>query len=131
MTDVASWPWSLATAVLALCLAAYSAVVSWITASRSTQLRKWLRAQLTTKLSETRLSAIEADQVELFSILQKLTTSTKRLSSRGSMQELREERRNAPPPPGASKAELRKFYGIAGVPGPEVARRQLRGEEGG
>lgn len=123
--------WLLATSILSLLLAAGSVIVSFREASRSTRVRKWLREQVLTKTSEPRVAKLEADQAELFLILEKLTTALKRVTSRAGMQELREKRGNAPPPPGASKAELRRYYGIAGVPGPEVAARQLRGEANG
>lgn len=117
--------WLLVTSISSTLLAVCSVVVSWREASRSTQARKWLRGQLLTKTSDARLAKVEAEMTELFSILEKVTTTQRRLSSRAGMQAIRERQANQPPPPGASKAELRKYYGIAGVPGPEVARRQL------
>lgn len=123
--------WLLATSILSLLLAASSVIVSLREASRSTRVRKWLREQVLTKTSEPRIAKVEGDQAELFLILEKLTTALKRVTSKAGMAELREKRANAPPPVGASKAELRRYYGIAGVPGPEVAARQLRGEANG
>lgn len=123
--------WLLATSIISIFLAVASVAVCWREASRSTRARKWLREQTLTKTSEPRVAKLEADQAELFLILGKLTTAMKRVTSRAGMQDLREKRANAAPPPGASKAELRRYYGIAGVPGPEVAARQLRGEANG
>lgn len=65
-----------------------------------------------------------ADQAALFSTLEKLTTTVKRLSSRNGMRELRETHATAPPH-GASKAQLREFYGISRMSGPEQAQHQL------
>lgn len=121
--DAAPAPWLLATAITSICLAAACVSACWIAVSRCSLMVKSLRELLSTPPSETRLARIEADQAELFSILESVTTTAKRLSSRSGMRELR-ERSPGPPPPGASKAELRRYYGFT-KDGPEFARRQL------
>lgn len=109
MENLALWL-SLGMSTLSIVLAVASALVSWRAASRYTQLRKWSRGQLTTPPSASRLNALDAEIAELHSTLSKLTTTTKRLSSRHGMQEVRGRQLNEPPPVGASKAELRLFY---------------------
>jgi len=116
---------SLAMALCSICLAAVSVFVSWREASRSTAARKWLRGQQLTKASEPRLAKLEADQAELFSTLQKLTTSMRRLSSRAGMQDLRERSAAEPPPLGTPKAQLREHYGLNGLKPADIARRQM------
>ena len=106
-------------------LAAVSVAAYLRRASPSTRRAKLPPSLPATESFESRFAQIEADQAELFSTLQKLTTSMKRLSSRAGMQDLRERRGNEPPPVGTPKTELRKFYGVAGMNGPEQARRQL------
>ena len=104
----------LITSILSMSLAACCVVASWKTASRSTQLRKWVRSQLTTAPSDAKLNALSVDQAELSSSLSSLAKTVKRLSSRSGMEGLREERANAPPPPGTPKETLRKFYNVNG-----------------
>lgn len=103
--------WSLITSILSLSVAVTCAVACWRLASRFTALQKWARGLVLTKTSDAALAAINADLAESFSTLEKLTTTVKRLSSRHGMQDMRERRSTQdPPPPGASKAELRAFY---------------------
>lgn len=103
--------WSLITSILSLSVAATSAVACFRLASRFTRHQKWARGLVMTKTSDAALAAINADLAESFSTLEKLTTTVKRLSSRAGMQDVRERRSTQdPPPPGASKAELRAFY---------------------
>lgn len=116
----------LITSITSICLAVTSVAVSWRAASRCTRALKQLRARLSMPPSDARLAKVETDQAELFSILGKLTTTTKRLSSRAGMQDVRERQQNSPPPLGATKAQLRQHYGIVGLSGPEQARRQLQ-----
>ena len=76
---------------------------------------------------QAQIAALQTDQASLFSTLEKLTTTVKRLSSRNGMRELREEPAG-PPPVGTPKSELRKFYGIDGKTGAEQAALQLTRE---
>lgn len=115
----------LITGIASLCCVAAYALGSWRAGSRSTRARKPPVSPPPTSDLESRFAKIEADQVELFSTLQKLTTSMKRLSSRAGMQDLREREAHAPPPMGTPKSELRKHYGVAGMNGPAQAALQL------
>jgi len=76
---------------------------------------------------ESRLRDLETELASLSSNFEKVTRQLMRLNSRAGMRELRERDQEAPraPPPGASKAELRRFYGLT-QDGPEFARRQLQ-----
>lgn len=118
-------PLPLAIAITLSFLAAVCASVSWIVALRSSRAVRSLLVQMQTPPSDARLAAVEADQAELFSTLEKLTTTTKRLTSRSAMRERRERgQADGPPPFGAPKAEVRRYYGFT-QDGPEFARRQL------
>jgi len=122
--DAAQPPWLLATLITSICFSALCASACWIAVLRCSQMVRSLRALIATPPSETKLAALSADQAELFSTLEKLTTTVKRLSSRSGMQQLR-ERDPGPPPPGASKAEVRRYYGFT-HDGPEFAKHQLQ-----
>jgi len=72
------------------------------------------------------LAGLQADQAELFSTLEKLTTTVKRLSSRAAMRERREgEAEGSHPPIGTNKADLLRHYGMSGKVGPAFAQAQL------
>lgn len=119
----------LAIAILSGFSAAACALVAWRLASRSTPSRKSPPSPPPTQTSDAALAQLQADQASLFSTLEKLTTTVKRLSSRNGMRELREERQTpAAPPVGASKVQLLRHYGMAGKVGPEFARAQLERE---
>jgi hypothetical protein len=108
---------SLITSIFSLSVAVTSAVVAFRLGSRFTALAKWARGLVTTKTSDAALAQINADLAESFSTLEKLTTTVKRLSSRHGMQDMRERRSTqGPPPPGASKAEVRKYYLVGKTP---------------
>src|SRR5688572_33424676 len=107
-----------------LCVVA-SAVVSWRLGSRSTRPKKPPPSAPPMSDFEIRFAKVEADQAELFSTLQRLTTTMRRLSSRAGMEELRERRANEPPPLGTPKSKLREHYGIAGKTPQQVAQMQL------
>lgn len=74
---------------------------------------------------ESSLQEVRADLVSLSSNYEKVSKAMLRLNSRAGMRELRDERAHAPPPVGASKGELRRYYGL-NTDGPEFARRQLQ-----
>jgi len=75
--------------------------------------------------SELILAKLATDQAEVFSSLESLATTVKRMSSRHAMQARRSNQAvNEPPPPGTPKAELRRYYGFK-QDGPDFARRQL------
>jgi ABC-type nitrate/sulfonate/bicarbonate transport system substrate-binding protein len=74
---------------------------------------------------EIRFAKVESDQAELFSTLQRLTTTLRRLSSRAGMEDLREKRASAPPPQGTPKAQLREFYKLNGLTPQQIAQRQM------
>lgn len=115
----------LATSITSLLLAVTSVAISWSVASRCTRAVKSLRAALRTPPSNARLIQLETDQAALSSGLSSVTTTVKRLSSRNGMQDVRARQAQEPPPIGATKAELRRHYGIAGMNGPDQARHQL------
>lgn len=75
-----------------------------------------------------RIRNVESSFADLESSFESLLESHKRLRSRAGMRELRSRRGvsdgSAPPPEGASKAELRRFYGIAAVQ--PAAQRSLQ-----
>lgn len=71
---------------------------------------------------------LEAQIADLNSSFDALMDSHKRLRSRSGMRELREkdqQREGEPPPPGASKEEVRAYYGLSGKVGPDWARQQM------
>lgn len=128
MGDVAALCWQI-TLMLSLLSLVIAACVRWSRGSPSTPTPKRKASPEATLTSETpaALAAVQADQAVLFSTLEKLTTTMKRLSSRAGMRELREKEQadsNSAPPPGASKAEVLRFYKMAGKVGPEFARAQ-------
>jgi hypothetical protein len=108
----------LAIAITSLSLAVLCAAASWMLASRVTRLESQRPP------SESALATLAADQAECFSALEKVTTTVKRLANRKGMQDAREAKSHAPPPPGASKAEVRAYYGLT-RDGPEFARKQM------
>lgn len=119
----------LITLTLSIASVAAAVVVRWKPGSASTRTPKPTPSPETTQTSVTpaALAAMQADQVALFSTLEKLTTSMKRLSSRSGMRELREREEagsNSDPPAGTSKAELLRHYGMAGKVGPAFAEAQ-------
>jgi hypothetical protein len=122
MTALELAPWLLATLILSGLAVVASAVACWIAVSRASQLSKSLHALAQTPPSDVKLAQAMADQAELFSTLEKLTTTVKRLSSRAGMREVQADE---PPPKGASKAELRRYYGFE-RDGPDFARRQMQ-----
>jgi len=93
---------SLGISLLSTALAVASVVVCSRVGSRFTRV-------LTRKPpSESTLAKLAVDQAELFSSLDSLTTTVKRLSSRRGMQELRSDRAASEIPNNLSKAELRR-----------------------
>jgi len=122
--------WSLIMSILSLCLAVGCVMYALRLGSRFTHLQKWARKQVASPPSDAKLIELAVDQASLSSTVQSLATTIKRLSSRSGMQDIRERRsQSGPPPPGASKRELREYYGISGVSGPDQARRQQEGEQ--
>lgn len=107
---------------LALC-----AVAVWRTGSRASRRTRSQPSEPQAPSSlDSRLAQLEADQAALYSTLEKLTTTVKRLSSRSGMRELRENRQSelTTPPPGTAKADLLRHYGMAGKVGPDFHRAQ-------
>lgn len=101
---------ALATAICSMCLAVVSARVCWRLGSEYSQLRRSLDERLSTLPSDAKYAKLSTDLAELFSTLESVTTTIKRLSSRAGMQDVRARRNEGPPPPGASKNELREYY---------------------
>lgn len=93
---------SLGTSLLSMSLAAASAVACSRLASRC------IRALKRKPPSESTLARLAADQAEVFSSLESLATTVKRLSSRRGMQDVRATRTAEGEPGMLSKAELRK-----------------------
>lgn len=117
----------LAIATTSTCWLAISARRSSTPDSRSTRSPKAPDLPESSTLAEVlrRLQDLEADQVALSSTLEKLCTTTKRLTSRAGMREHRSnDLESSPPPVGASKADLLRHYGMSGKIGPEFARAQ-------
>jgi len=119
-------PFLLVTLCMTILLVAAYAAAFWRRASASTPKPKPSPSpEVTPDSVQAQIAQLQADQAALFATLERLTTTVKRLSSRNGMRELRE--REAPPI-GTPKSELRKFYGIAGMPGPAQAEMQLKRE---
>lgn len=87
-------------------------------------LKSALSAELTPSSVAAKLAQMETDQASLFSTLEKLTTTVKRVSSRQGMRDLR-ERESAEPRPGATKVEVLRHYGLAGKVGTDFYQRHL------
>lgn len=122
--DVSALLWSLITLISLLLLAVSYALVAWIKDSRSTRSKKPNDSPPPTPPSDAgKMAQLEADQAALFSTLEKLTTTVKRVSSRQGMRDLR-ARDEGPPPVGASKADLLRYYGMHGKLGPDFTRAQ-------
>ena len=112
---------SLGTAIASILLVAGYVLASWREGSRSTRSRK-SQAEPLTPSSQERLAKVEAEMAELWSTLESLTTTVKRISSRKAMQNLRGTATgDEPPPPGTPKQELRKFYGLDKLTPQEIA----------
>lgn len=103
------------------------ALVAWRLGSRSSPPKRQPSLPPPTPPSEAHLARLEADQAELFSTLEKLSTTVKRLSSRAGMQDVRARSAQADqaPPRGAPKAALLQHYGMSGKVGPAFAQAQL------
>ena len=75
-----------------------------------------------------RIRNVESSFADLESSFESLLESHKRLRSRAGMRELRSRRGvsdgGSPPPEGASKAELRRYYGISTASPKLVPQRQ-------
>lgn len=118
----------LITGIVSILCVVGSVAAAWRLGSRSTPSRKPPRSPPPMSDFEVRFAKVDADLVELFSTLQKLTKSMQRLSSRAGMEDLRERRANAAPPDppvGTPKAELRKHYGLNGLSPQQIAQRQM------
>jgi len=117
---------SLATLTLLAFLVAACALVAWKRACRSTRSPKRSPSEPPTQSSDAVLAQLMADQASLYSTLEKLTTTVKRLSSRNGMRELRERDENpGEPPVGSDKVTLLRHYGMSGKVGPAFAQAQL------
>lgn len=84
-------------------------------------------SRLATKCSRAskRLPASEQEIQDLKLSLANLSDAHKRLVSRISMREIRENRGTGTTPQRETKAEARRRLGLSGVSGPEFAKRQL------
>ena len=132
MTVVVALLLSLGTHIFLTCLLALSVRAYLKGGSRATQSRKSPSSseQTPPSVTDARVAQMEVDQASLFSTLEKLTTTVKRLSSRAGMQDVRARRATADdvPPEGAPKADLFRHYGMSGKVGPDFAREQLARE---
>lgn len=81
------------------------------------------RREQAPQMWESRLADVQAELAVLSSSFEKVSMQLARQNSREGMRRLRGSRADSPPPPGASKAELRKYYGLQAV-GPEFTRQQ-------
>lgn len=116
------------TLISLLSLAAGYALHAWLTGSASTRRAKPQHSPPVTQPSASALAEVQADQAALFSTLEKISTTVKRLSTRQGMRESRERAQADPgaaPPPGTPKAELYRHYGIAGKTPRQIAQHQL------
>lgn len=78
------------------------------------------------QLWESRLTDLSVEVASLSSNFEKVTRQLMRLNSRAGMRELRaREEEPEAPPFGAPKADVRKFYGLGNLTGPEFCRAQL------
>lgn len=127
--------WLLCTGIFSMLLGVAYALAFLRGGSRSTPPPKARASQPPTQDFEEvsdlrrRVESLEVDQASLSSTLEKLTTTTKRLTSRAGMRELREKSSQSgnAPPIGTSKAELRRHYGLAGKTHSEIAQMALHG----
>lgn len=114
--------------ICSLLLTVAAARALWRLGSASTPPRKQRPSQEPTPSSPpaSEIASLQVDQASLFSNLEKLTTTVKRLSSRQGMRDNRARKESASAPPlGASKADLLRFYGMSGKVGPAFAQAQL------
>lgn len=123
-------PFLLVTTITSICCAVACVVVLWKRGSAATRRPKpQASPELTpSSLPQSALAQVQVDQAALFSELEKITTTVKRLSSRQGMRDLRERERGESleaPPVGTSKAQLLKYYGMSGKVGPAFAQAQL------
>jgi len=107
--------WVLTITSLLTSLVALYVSVSFRRVSASSQLLK-------------RARDLEVMTADLHSSFESLLASHKRLRSRAGMRELREKDGEIPPL-GTRKNELRKFYGLNGLSGPDFARKQMQLEK--
>jgi len=115
----------LGTGIASLLLAVGYVLACWREGSRSTRKTK-SPPEASIPISDAHYAALRAEMAELYSTLEKLTTTVTRLSSRQGMRDVRARATNADPPPtGTSKAELRKFYNVNGLSPKQFAERQL------
>ena len=114
----------LGTGIASLLLVAGYVLACWREDSSSTR-RTTSPREPSTPLSDAHYASLRAEMAELYSTLEKLTTTVTRLSSRQGMREVRARVAGVAPPPGTDKATLRKHYGVAGLSPVEFARRQL------
>jgi len=132
MDAAALLSWSL-TLICSLSVLAWSVAAAWRWGSQSTPRPKRPASPASTPDSPSpslaRLESLAADQADLCSTLEKLTTTVKRLSSRQGMRDVREREAaadsNSGPPRGTSKADLLRHYGMSGKIGPAFAQAQL------
>jgi len=110
--------------ITSICSLAMCALAVWSMASRSTRSTKRPNSPEATHSSA--IAALQADQAALFSTLEKLTTTVKRLSSRQGMRDGRAE--PEVPPVGTPKQKLREFYGLTGKSPAQVAAEQFERE---
>lgn len=116
----------LPTAITLLLLAAGYAVGSWRAGSRSTRNPKSKPDAPPTPISDVNYAKVLAEMAELSSTVEKLALSVRRNSSRAYQRDLRDQADEPKvPPPGTSKAELRRLYGVGGMSGPQQAAHQL------
>jgi len=113
-------------AVLLCLLGMQTATLFWLVA-RVRRLSKLAslatRREKAPQMWESRLLELAAEVSSLSLTFEKVNRQMLRLNSRAGMRELRSEP-PGPPPPGASKAEIRKYYGLTRE-GPDFAKRQL------
>lgn len=114
----------LATAIISTCLGVGCAVAYLKRDSVATRKPKPSGSPEVTPTFAAELAQLATDQASLFSTLEKLNTTVKRLSSRQGMRDVRERGSSEPPPIGTPKAELLRHYGMSGLVGPEFARKQ-------
>lgn len=129
---------STAGVILMACVALLSSLITvitskWLLAARAR--RASSRASAATQEEkappkwESRLRELETEVVSLSSAFEKVTKQLMRLNSRAGMRELRaESSASEAPPVGAAKSELRKYYGVNGMSGPQQAAMQLTRE---
>jgi len=117
--------WLLLTWIATISFAAGYVAARWRWASPATRPKNAKPLPAPTPPSEGTLAQMQADQVALFSAVEKIANTVKRISSRHAMQETRAQDSQELT---GSKADMLRKLGMAGKVGPQFAQAQLEYE---